>query len=126
MFKKDQVNSHKVPSRNTSHLKLQFAGKFVGETSCEKLPVEICGAGCQTEEGPEECHNKEIDTLIDVPEEVCDLNPQKTCRYVSKLVPKLTPKHECTTIPKEVCNLRFGAPKKQKKPLRSEWCFDEN
>lgn len=88
--------------------------------------MEICGAGCLTEEGPEECHNKEIDTLIDVPEEVCDLNPQKTCRYVSKLVPKLTPKHECTTIPKEVCSLRFGAPKKQRKPLRSEWCFDES
>merc|ERR1712029_692658 len=24
-------------------------GKFVGDTSCEKLPVEICGAGCVTE-----------------------------------------------------------------------------
>ena len=23
-------------------------GKFVGDTSCEKLPVEICGAGCVT------------------------------------------------------------------------------
>merc|ERR1712183_314950 len=21
-------------------------GKFVGDTACEKLPVEICGAGC--------------------------------------------------------------------------------
>ena len=28
-----------------------IAGKFVGETECEKLPVEICGAGCTTEEG---------------------------------------------------------------------------
>merc|ERR1712170_307173 len=26
-------------------------GKFVGDTSCEKLPVEICGAGCTLEEG---------------------------------------------------------------------------
>ena len=34
-------------------------GKFVGETACEKLPIEICGAGCVTEEGPEECHSKE-------------------------------------------------------------------
>lgn len=34
-----------------------------------------------TEEGPEECHDKEVETLIDVPEEGCDLNPQKTCRY---------------------------------------------
>ena len=48
------------------------------DTTCEKLPVEICGAGCVTEEGPEECHDKQIDSLVDVPEEVCDLNPQKT------------------------------------------------
>merc|ERR1712106_772031 len=33
-------------------------GKFVGDTSCEKLPVEICGAGCTYEEGTEECHDK--------------------------------------------------------------------
>ena len=45
-------------------------GKFVGDTSCEKLPVELCGAGCKVEEGEEECHDKEFDTLVDVPEEV--------------------------------------------------------
>ena len=70
--------------------------------ACEKLPVEICGAGCTTEEGPEECHNKEVDTVIDVPEEICDLNPQKTCRFATKLVPRLKPKHECTTFPKVI------------------------
>ena len=37
-------------------------GKFVGDTKCEKLPVEICGAGCVTEEQPEECHDKEVKT----------------------------------------------------------------
>ena len=26
-------------------------GKFVGDTGCEKLPVEICEAGCVFEEG---------------------------------------------------------------------------
>ena len=25
-------------------------GKFVGDTACEKLPVEICGAGCVIQE----------------------------------------------------------------------------
>ena len=44
--------------------------KFVGDTTCEKLPVELCGQGCTVEEGPEECHDKEVDTLVDVPEEV--------------------------------------------------------
>merc|ERR1712226_764042 len=59
-------------------------GKFVGDTACEKLPVEICGAGCTFEEGPEECHEKVITSLVDVPEEICDLNPQKTCRFEVK------------------------------------------
>ena len=27
----------------------------MGDTSCEKLPVEMCGAGCTLEEGEEEC-----------------------------------------------------------------------
>ena len=29
------------------------------------------------EEGEEECHDTTLATLVDVPEEVCDLNPQK-------------------------------------------------
>ena len=99
-------------------------GKFVGDTKCEKLPVEICGAGCVTEEGEEECHDKVITTLIDVPEEACDLNPQQTCRFQTKLVPKLHPVAECTTIPQEVCNLKFTQPQEVDKPLKTKWCLD--
>ena len=99
-------------------------GKFVGDTKCEKLPVEICGAGCITEEGPEECHDKSITSLLDVPEEVCDLNPQKTCRFQTKLVPRLKPEHECTIIPQETCNLKFSNPQQVDKPLRTKWCLD--
>merc|ERR1712158_256159 len=47
-------------------------------TACEKLPVEICGAGCVIEEGVEECHDKVIASVVDVPEESCDLNPLQT------------------------------------------------
>ena len=99
-------------------------GKFVGDTKCEKLPIEICGAGCVTEEGPEECHDKTVTSLIDIPEEVCDLNPQKTCRFQTKLVPKLKPAHECTVIPKETCNLKFSPPQQVDKPLKTKWCLD--
>ena len=99
-------------------------GKFVGDTACEKLPVEICGAGCTTQEGPEECHEKVVVSLLDVPEEVCDLNPQKTCRFQTRLVPKLSPKHECTIIPQETCNLKFSNPEQVEKPLMTRWCLD--
>ena len=120
-------------------------GKFVGDTACEKLPVEICGAGCVLDEGDEECHDKVIVSLVDVPEEVCDLNPQKTCRYVTKLVPSLSPEHQCTIVPKETCILKFSQPEQvcnlhftQKdiydaetafyfqvpQPLLTKWCLD--
>jgi len=101
-------------------------GKFVGDTGCEKLPIEICGAGCTYEEGDEECHDKVIASLVDVPEEVCDLNPQKTCRLQTKLVPRLKPEHECTTFPQEVCNLKFTQPRRVKKPLITKWCLDDS
>jgi len=99
-------------------------GKFVGDTGCEKLPIEICGAGCTYEEGAEECHDKTIASLVDVPEETCDLNPQKTCRYVTKLVPRLSPTHECTIVPKETCILKFSPPQQVDKPLLTKWCLD--
>ena len=85
-------------------------GKFVGDTKCEKLPVEICGAGCTFEEGPEECHDKVLTSLVDVPEEACDLNPQKICKYITRLVPSLSPEQECTIVPKETCTLKFTTP----------------
>ena len=99
-------------------------GKFVGDTKCEKLPVEICGAGCVFQEGAEECHDKVIASLVDVPEEVCDLNPQKTCRFITRLVPRLKPEHQCTIIPKETCTLKFTQPKQVPKPLLTKWCLD--
>ena len=99
-------------------------GKFVGDTKCEKLPTELCGAGCSFEEGPEECHDKTVVSVVEQPEEVCDLNPQKTCRYATKLVPKLMPKHECTIVPKETCILKFTTPEQIKTPLLTKWCLD--
>ena len=43
-------------------------GKFLADTSCEKLPVKICGAGCNYVDGDEECHDKVITTIVNVPE----------------------------------------------------------
>ena len=74
--------------------------------------------------GDEECHDKVITSLVDVPEEVCDLNPQQTCRLVTKLVPRLSPKHECTIVPKETCLLKFSQPRQVPKPLLTKWCLD--
>ena len=53
------------------------------------------------EPGEEECHDKEESSIIEVPEESCDLNPMKTCRFATKLVPKLDALQECSLVPKE-------------------------
>jgi hypothetical protein len=65
-----------------------------------------------------------VTTLVDVPEEVCDLNPQKVCKFQTKLVPKLKPSHECTIIPKETCHLKFSPPQEVDKVLLTRWCLD--
>jgi len=78
-------------------------GKFVGDTSCEKLPVSLCGdVSCMMVPGEEECHDKMTASVIEQPEELCDLSPQKTCRHKTTLVPRLKPSQECTIVPKEV------------------------
>ena len=101
-------------------------GKFIGDTKCSKNPVEICGVGCVIKEGAEECHEEGVDSLVDVPEEYCDIIPHKTCRHVTKLVPSLKPTRECTIVPKEICNMNFSQKKMTKKPLRTEWCLDRS
>ena len=57
---------------------------------------------------------------------MCDLNPQKTCRFATKLVPRLKPSHQCTIVPKEVCTLKFTTPRQVKKPLLTKWCLDDS
>ena len=67
-----------------------------------------------------------IGVVLDLPEEICDLIPQKTCRMATKMVPKLIPEQECTLVPKQVCNVSYGPPEIVQKPYMSEWCLDES
>ena len=82
-----------------------------------QVPVEVCGAGCVTEPGPQQCTDKQVgsqlqvkvcssgvqvETLVQVPDEFCDIVPQQSCSQATKLVPRLRPKQECTAVPTEV------------------------
>ena len=58
------------------------SGKVVQDTSCHRIPRLLCGAGCSVTEGEEECHEKVVDSPVNVPEEHCDLSPQTVCRQV--------------------------------------------
>ena len=80
--------------------------------------VQVCGAGCQIKTLPRECHSKQVASVVQVPEEFCDLQvlfitlyselyrrtvqPEKVCRTATKLVPFLQPVQECGQYPRQV------------------------
>ena len=100
-------------------------GEKVGDTKCVPVPVSVCGAGCRTQEGEEECKEELVDTVIEVPREQCDIVPRKICSQVTKLVPNLKPRKECAMVPSEICTMNFGKKKIVEKPLKTEWCLDQ-
>ena len=115
-----------------------------GETRCVRTPLQVlvlyctvlyctvlyqlqvCGAGCRTTEGAEECREEEVDTLQEVPQEICDIIPHKICQPVTRLVPALKPSQECAMVPSEVCSINYGNKRVVEKPLKTEWCLDQD
>merc|ERR1712098_434387 len=92
--------------------------KYTPITGCTKEPRELCApAGCGFKEGREECFDKTQTVVQDAPKEQCTLEPQRTCKHVTKLVPKLEPTEECVDVPKEVCTRSRTNPRKVKKPV---------
>merc|ERR1712076_239621 len=98
--------------------------KYSPETECKKVPRELCGpSGCELKPGPEECFDRTETVAQEVPEETCNLEPQKECKHVTKLVPLLKPAEECVDIPKEVCSRSRTNPRKVQKPVVKKWCY---
>jgi len=98
--------------------------KYTPITGCTKEPREICApSGCGFKEGEEECYDKVQTIVQDAPKEQCSLEPQRTCKHVTKLVPKLSPTEECVDVPKEVCTRSRTNPRKVKKPVVKKWCY---
>ena len=93
------------------------------QTWCQKEPRKICAPDyCEMVEGPEECHDKLLQSTITRPEENCDLQPSTHCRLVTNLVPHLESQTVCKDIPKEVCHMRLADPKFVRKPVTLRWC----
>jgi len=98
--------------------------KFTPVTGCTKEPRELCApAGCELKPGEEECYDKTQTIVQDAPKEECSLEPQRTCKHVTKLVPKLSPTEECVDVPKEICTRSRTNPRKVKKPVVKKWCY---
>jgi len=78
-----------------------------GVAECEKIPLTLCSsARCRLEEGAKECHNISEAVFSEIPEETCDLIPQKACKGVWELTPFLSPMEKCENVPKEVCTFQ--------------------
>ena len=121
----------------------KFVKKYTPITGCTKEPREICApAGCGFKkvldktfksyfsctcillyQGPLECYDKVQTVVQDAPKEQCSLEPQRTCKHVTKLVPKLEPTEECVDVPKEVCTRSRTNPRKVRKPVVKKWCY---
>jgi len=97
--------------------------KYSPETECKKVPREVCGPGSEQVPGEEECFDRKETVIQEVPNETCNLEPQRECKHVTKLVPLLTPREECVDIPKEVCSRSRTNPRKVQKPVVKKWCY---
>jgi len=98
--------------------------KYTPITGCTKEPREVCSKdGCGFKEGEPECYDKVQTVVQDAPKEQCNLEPQRTCKHVTKLVPKLEPTEECVDVPKEVCTRSRTNPRKVNKPVVKKWCY---
>ena len=49
------------------------------------------------------CHDKVKTIVVENPVETCEMEPVRSCRHVTKLVPVLSPRLECSDVPKEIC-----------------------
>ena len=98
-------------------------GKPKPQTWCSKEPRKICAPdNCRMEPGEEVCHDKTLESTVQKPEEICDLQPQTHCRLVTNLVPHLETQQVCREIPKEVCHIKLDHPKLVQKPVKLKWC----
>jgi len=98
--------------------------KYTAMTGCHKEPTELCApAGCGFVEGPEECHDVVKTHIQEKPEEECSLEPVRTCKHITRLVPKLVQVPECIDVPKEICTQNKVNPRKIKKPVIKNWCY---
>merc|ERR1711953_1163503 len=118
-----KTNCQTWPKQECS-LSKKTVTKYTTMTGCNKEPTELCAPkGCAFTEGPEECHDEVRTVISQKPEEECMIEPQQQCKHVTKLVPQLQEVEECVDVPKEICTRSRTNPKKVKKPVIKNWCY---
>ena len=94
-------------------------------TECKRLARTLCGSPrCKSVPGPTECYNKTRTIVSDIPQEMCDLLPQKICHNEYHLQPFLQPIQHCQDRTREVCYYGVQAESHQEKSTLRKWCFN--
>jgi len=94
------------------------------ETSCQKVPKEICAASnCELRKQDKSCRKETRNLVQNIPSEQCDLEPQENCKLETVLVPRLVQQPNCIKVPKEVCVNAKVNPRKEVRPVVKEWCY---
>jgi len=74
------------------------------DTSCRKVPREICApSNCVFTSNEKVCRDETRQLVQNIPSEECDLEPREECRMETVLVPRLIQKPNCIKVPKEIC-----------------------
>ena len=74
-------------------------------------------------QGPVTCREEPKSILVDSPVEECEMAPIRSCKFVTKLLPKLAARETCIDVPKEICSKSKSNPRRVKKPVIKKWCF---
>jgi len=94
------------------------------DTSCRKVPREICApSNCVFLNNEKVCRDETRQLVQNIPSEECDLEPREQCKMETVLVPRLIQKPNCIKVPKEICINVKTNPKKVLKPVVKEWCY---
>ena len=92
---------------------------------CLLVPARI-SMGCVYKEGREECRDEVVAAVTEVPREVCDLLPHKTCHLATKLVPQLKPVPQCSSVPRQSCRVTHAPRRRRTRKVRSRWCIESS
>merc|ERR1712223_843994 len=91
------------------------------ETSCRKVPRDICApSNCVFKNTEKVCRDEARQLVQNIPAEECDLEPREDCKMETVLVPRLIQQPNCIKVPKEICINVKANPKKVKKPVVKE------
>lgn len=105
-------------------LEKSIVKKVHPETSCRKMPREICApSNCIFEKAEKICRDEVQNLIQNIPSEDCNLQPQENCKMETVLVPRLVQQPNCIKVPKEICVNAKTNPKKVKKPIVKQWCY---